>query len=362
MSKFLHCSFMAMEPASGEVKAWVGDINFKFWQYDKVGQSKRQPGSTFKLFVYTAAMQNGYAPCDKLADKRTTWEYMENGKPKSWTPKNANGTYLGYSMTLKHAMARSINTVAVQLAKEVGIPEVIKYAHLLGIKTPLENKPSTSLGSSDVSLLELVNSFGTVVNEGVYKDPVLVTRIVDRNGQVVYEPNRTQKRAIPYETAFLMTEMLKGGMTEPGGTTQALWEWDLFNYNTDFGGKTGTSSNYSDAWFVGVTKNLIGGAWVGGEHRSIHFRTGNLGEGSRTALPVFGLFMEKVLRNEQFKHYRGKFPTTPKLPISKSYRCHTYIPRDTTKLLVDSLTMDLPAEIPLEESTENYGAPSSENQ
>ena len=179
MNHFMHTSFVAMEPNTGNVKAWVGDINFKFWQYDKVAQSKRQPGSTFKLFVYTAAMLHGKAPCDKITDKRVTWEYEENGETKSWTPHNANGTYLGYSMTLKHAFARSINTVAVQLAQEVGIPEIIKTAHLLGVKTPLDNKPSTCLGSSDVSLLELVNSFGTVVNEGMYHDPILVTRIED---------------------------------------------------------------------------------------------------------------------------------------------------------------------------------------
>ena len=185
MNHFMHTSFVAMEPNTGNVKAWVGDINFKFWQYDKVAQSKRQPGSTFKLFVYTAAMLHGKAPCDKITDKRVTWEYEENGETKSWTPHNANGTYLGYSMTLKHAFARSINTVAVQLAQEVGIPEIIKTAHLLGIKTPLDNKPSTCLGSSDVSLLELVNSFGTVVNEGMYHDPILVSRIEDKNGKVI---------------------------------------------------------------------------------------------------------------------------------------------------------------------------------
>ena len=147
---------------------------------------------------------------------------------------------------------------------------------------------------------------------------------------MVYQAARQNKRVIPYETAWLMTELLKGGMTEPGGTTQALWEWNLFNYDTNFGGKTGTSSNHSDAWFVGVTKNLIGGAWVGGEHRSVHFRTSQLGEGSKTALPIFGLFMEKVLKDENFKHYRGKFPDKPKQEITRDYRCHTYIQPDTT--------------------------------
>lgn len=328
MNHFLHTGFIAMEPASGHVKAWVGDINYDFWQYDKVAQSKRQPGSTFKLFVYTAAIEKGIAPCDKRIDQPVKWEYVEKGETKVWEPKNSDWTYRG-RVTLKHAFARSINTVAVQLAQEVGIPEVIKYAHKLGIKTALEDMPSTSLGSSDVSLYELVNSFGTIVNEGQHTEPVLVTRIEDRNGKLIYTPAKTTKRVIPYQTAWLVTELLKGGMTEPGGTTQALWEWKLFNYDTDFGGKTGTSSNHSDAWFVGVTKKLVAGAWVGGEHRSVHFRSGRLGEGSKTALPIYGLFMEKVLKDESLKHYRGKFPTKPSQEISLSYKCHTYIPRDT---------------------------------
>lgn len=331
MNHFMHTGFVAMEPNTGEVKAWVGDINFNFWQYDKVAQSKRQPGSTFKLFVYTAAMMHGLAPCDYRTDQPVKWDYMENGEPKSWQPNNVDYTYRG-NVTLKYAFAKSINTIAVQLAKEVGIEAVIQAAHLLGIKTKLEDKPSTSLGASDVSLLELVNSFGTVVNEGIHNEPVLVTRIEDADGHVIYKADNQSKRVIPYETAWLMTEMLKGGMTEPGGTTQALWEWDLFNYDTNFGGKTGTSSNHSDAWFVGVTKKLIGGAWIGGEQRSVHFRTGQLGEGSRTALPIFGLFMEKVLKDEHFKHYRGKFPEKPKETITRKYKCHTYVPVDTTSV------------------------------
>jgi len=351
MNHFMHSSFVAMEPETGNVKAWVGDIDFKFWQYDKVAQSKRQPGSTFKLFVYTAAIMNGMSPCDMMTDKPVTWTYKEGDTEKSWNPRNANGYCLGYPVSLKNAFAQSINTVAVQLAQKVGIPEIIKYAHLLGIQTPLEDKPSTCLGSSDVSLLELVNSFGTVINEGVYHEPILVTRIEDKEGNVIYQPNKVQKRVIPYEAAWLMTALLKGGMTEPGGTTQALWSWDLFKH-TDFGGKTGTSSNHSDAWFVGVSPKLVGGAWVGGEHRSVHFRTGQLGQGSRTALPIFGSFMEKVLKDESLKQYRGKFPTKPKEPISRNYSCHTpYIPKDSTALdstaiSTEELTTD---EIPVDE-------------
>jgi len=330
MNRFMHSSFVAMEPESGNVKAWVGDIDFKFWQYDKVAQSKRQPGSTFKLFVYTAAMMHGMSPCDMMTDKTVTWKYKEGSNDKAWTPRNANGYCLGYPVSLKNAFAQSINTIAVQVAQIVGIPEIIKYAHLLGIQTPLEDKPSTCLGSSDVSLLELVNSFGTVVNEGNYHEPIMVTRIEDKDGTVIYEKKTVQKRVIPYEDAWLMTELLKGGMTEPGGTSRALWSWDLFHYNTDFGGKTGTSSNHSDAWFVGVSPKLIGGAWVGGEQRCVHFRTGELGQGSRTALPIFGMFMEKVLKDESLKQYRGKFPTKPKEEISRNYSCVTHLRVDTT--------------------------------
>ncbi len=339
MNHFLHAGFVAMEPKSGEVKAWVGDIDFNFWKYDKVAQSKRQPGSTFKLFVYTAAMMKGMSPCETRVDMPISWEYVEKGKSEVWKPRNANRSYMG-NVTLKHAFARSINTIAVQLAQEVGIEEVIRYAHLMGIKTPLENQPSLSLGSSDVSLLEMVNSFGTIVNEGIYQEPILVLKIEDYKGNVIYRSPQIQKRVLTYEAAWLVQELLKGGLTEPGGTSQALWEWDLFRWNTDFGGKTGTSSNYSDAWFVGVTPNLVGGAWVGGEHRSVHFRTSHLGEGGRSALPIFGLFMEKMLADEKFKHYRAKFPKEPKEKISRKYKCHTYIKRDTIERegeLIESL-------------------------
>lgn len=348
MNRFMHSSFVAMEPETGNVKAWVGDIDFKFWQYDKVAQSKRQPGSTFKLFVYTAAMMHGMSPCDLMTDKPVTWKYKEGSNDKEWSPRNANGYCLGYPVSLKNAFAQSINTIAVQVAQQVGISEIIKYAHLLGIQTPLEDKPSTCLGSSDVSLLELVNSFGTVVNEGNYHEPIMVSRIEDKDGKVVYEKKTEQKRVIPYEDAWLMTEMLKGGMTEPGGTSKALWSWDLFHYNTDFGGKTGTSSNHSDAWYVGVTPKLIGGAWVGGEQRCVHFRTGELGQGSRTALPIFAMFMEKVLKDENLKQYRGKFPTKPKEPISRNYSCVTHLRVDSTAVDSSAIdNIDLPEDVPV---------------
>ncbi|MBN2661199.1 MAG: transglycosylase domain-containing protein, partial [Tannerellaceae bacterium] len=315
MERFMHTGFVAMEPQTGYVKAWVGDINFETWKYDKV-ISKRQPGSTFKLFVYATAIEKGLSPCDTRPDNYITWDVMEKGELVKWVPRNANGEYTGQNLTLKAAFARSINTIAVKLAQETGTEAIIKTAHAMGIKTPLNNIPSISLGSSDVSLLELVNSYCTVVNEGKTHDPVLVTRIEDHDGNVLYEYKPVQKQAITYETAFLMTQLLRAGLTEYNATSQNLWTYDIFRQNTEFGGKTGTSSNHSDAWFVGVSPNLVGGAWVGGEHRSIHFRTGKLGEGSKTALPIFGLFMEKVLADNNLSKYRAKFPK-PTQPINK---------------------------------------------
>lgn len=336
MEHFMHTGFVAMEPQTGYIKAWVGDINFDSWKYDKV-LSKRQPGSTFKLFVYATAISKGLSPCDTRPDQYISWDVMDKGELKKWVPRNANGEYTGQNLTLKAAFARSINSIAVKLAQETGIDDIIKTAHAMGIKTPLNAIPSVSLGSSDVSLLELVNSYCTVVNDGKTHDPVLVTRIEDHDGNILYEYKPVQKQAITYETAFLMTQLLRAGLTEYNATSQNLWTYDIFRQNTEFGGKTGTSSNHSDAWFVGVSPNLVGGAWVGGEHRSIHFRTGKLGEGSKTALPIFGLFMEKVLADNSLSKYRGKFPK-PTQPINKPYECVS--PRPIENDSIDALEGD----------------------
>ena len=324
MVHFMHCGFVAIEPQNGEVRAWVGDINYDSWKYDKV-LSKRQPGSTFKLFVYSEAMNQGMSPCDTRVDENIPWEVMDKGEKKMWNPHNANGGCTYDTMSLRVAFAQSVNTIAANLAHEVGIENIIHTAHSMGIKTKLVNAPALSLGASDVSLLELVSSYGTVMNDGIAIDPILVTKIEDKDGNVIYTSKQNKKEALPYESAFLMQQLLRGGLTERGGTSQALWSFDLFNSGTEFGGKTGTSSNHSDAWFVGVTPNLVAGAWVGGEYRSIHFRSGQLGQGSRTALPIFGYFMEKVLADKKFKKYHAKF-NKPNHKLSRSYECSTYIP------------------------------------
>lgn len=337
MTTFMHCAMVAMEPQTGEVKAWVGDIDFKHWKYDKA-TAMRQPGSTFKLFVYTEAMNQGLTPCDKRRDEYFSMEVFDKKKNEMvrWTPTNANGYFTGDSMPLKAAFARSINSVAVRLGQEMGIKRIIETAHVMGIKSPLEDAPSLALGASDVNLLEMVDAYCTVADDGVHHDPVLVTRILNKDGKEVYVSSTTSEQVIPYKSAFLMQQLLQGGMREPGGTSQSLWGYVGDFRDTEFGGKTGTSNNHSDAWFMGVSPKLVVGAWVGGEYRSIHFRTGALGQGSRTALPICGYFLQSVFSDPAFAKYHGKFkrPTADDGITRDMYICDSYyepVKKDTTQ-------------------------------
>ncbi|WP_223284377.1 transglycosylase domain-containing protein [Hymenobacter qilianensis] len=337
--KFLHAGMMTMDPFTGHIKAWVGGLNYRFFQYDHVKQGRRQPGSTFKPFVYLTALDNGYTPCDRIRDERVTIRYVENGKNMEWKPNNVTREYSGSNMTLRHAMARSINSVTAQLTELVGWENVAKYAHKVGIRSKLLDVPSIGLGSGgDVSVYEMVNAYSTFVNNGFRTEPLLVTRIEDRNGNVIKQFDPKQKRVIPAETAWLMLHMLKGGMEEPGGTSQALWEYDLWKKGNEIGGKTGTTSNYSDGWYMGVTKDLVSGVWVGGEDRSIHFFRSQQGEGSRMALPVYGTYMEKLYKDKDLDIEYGRFPQ-PTVKISKKYNCVTPAPRRIVEP-IDSLVAD----------------------
>ena len=342
MVKFMHCSFVAMEPQTGHVKAWVGDIDFDSWKYDKV-TAMRQPGSTFKLFVYTEAMNQGLTPCDKRRDEYIRMEVYDKQKHgmTTWTPTNANGRFSGDSIPLKGAFARSINSVAVRLGQEMGIKNIAKTAHDMGIKSPLDEQPSLALGSSDVNLLEMVNAYCTIANDGKHIAPVLVTRIVDKDGREVYTSKEEEKQVIPYKSAFFMQQLLMGGMREPGGTSQSLWGYVSKAQDTEFGGKTGTSNNHSDAWFMCVSPKIVCGAWVGGEYRSIHFRTGALGQGSRTALPICGYFLQSVMGDPAFAKYHGKFNKPQDDDITRDmYLCDSYYPAKKDTAALDSLTLD----------------------
>ena len=339
MVRFMHCSFVAIEPQTAHVKAWVGDIDFNHWKYDKV-TAQRQPGSTFKLFVYTEAMEQGLTPCDKRRDEffsMKVWDEKEK-KEVTWSPTNANGYFSGDSMPLRSAFSQSINSVAVRVGQEMGIKNIIETAKAMGIKSPLDDAPSLSLGASDVNLLELANAYSTVANEGkAHPEAILVTRILDRDGNEVYvAPNETEQ-AISVKSAYYMQQMLQSVMRDAGGTGQSLWGYVRDIRDTQFGGKTGTSNNHSDAWFMGVSPKLVVGAWVGGEYRCIHFRTGALGQGSRTALPICGYFLQSVFNDPAFEKYHGKFEKPKDLDVSASmYDCPFYRSHKDT-LDVDSI-------------------------
>lgn len=362
MEHFMHCGFVAIEPQTGHVKAWVGDLDFNTWKYDKV-TAMRQPGSTFKLFVYTEAMNQGLTPCDRRMDSFFSMKVWDNEKKKEviWAPTNANGYFTDYNMTLKSAFAQSINSVAVRVGQEVGIDRIIETAHKMGIKSPLHNTPSLALGASDVNLEELVNAYATVANNGRSHATILVTRILDRDGNEIYKSHEEDDEAIPYRSAFYMQQMLMAGMREPGGTSMNMWRYVRNYTDTDFGGKTGTSNNHSDAWFVGVTPRLVCGAWVGGEYRAIHFRTGELGQGSRTALPICGQFFESVLGDTKFRHYHARFANPQDASIlSADYQCAGYYvdPNDSideaaTDSIIDGENINTPDTNPMEQDSEN---------
>jgi penicillin-binding protein 1A len=323
----------------------------------------RQPGSTFKLFVYTEAMNQGLTPCDRRMDSFFSMKVWDNEKKKEviWAPTNANGYFTDYNMTLKSAFAQSINSVAVRVGQEVGIDRIIETAHKMGIKSPLHNTPSLALGASDVNLEELVNAYATVANNGRSHATILVTRILDRDGNEIYKSHEEDDEAIPYRSAFYMQQMLMAGMREPGGTSMNMWRYVRNYTDTDFGGKTGTSNNHSDAWFVGVTPRLVCGAWVGGEYRAIHFRTGELGQGSRTALPICGQFFESVLGDTKFRHYHARFANPQDASIlSADYQCAGYYvdPNDSideaaTDSIIDGENINTPDTNPMEQDSEN---------
>lgn len=349
MVRFLHCGFVAMEPQTSHVKAWVGDVDFDSWKYDKV-TAMRQPGSTFKLFVYASTFEynDSIDPNYMLQDVNVNIEVDDKahpGKKKIWRPHNADGSYGGAYVPLHTAFAQSINTVAAKLGIDVGVGKVAEMAYKMGVKSKLEVTPALSLGASDMQLIELVDAYCSVMNDGMQRNPILVSKIVDRNGKVIYDAEEEVAKAqkvMKYSTAYYMQRLLWAGAYE-GGTSSSARAYLGKNYDTEVGGKTGTSSNHSDAWFVGCTPNLVGGAWVGGEYRSIHFRTGALGQGSRTALPVFGYFLQKVLDDPdpRYKKYHAKFPKAKEeLPKIEYHYERTYTHSDSDSIDVDNLQYD----------------------
>ncbi|MGJ3236639.1 penicillin-binding protein 1A [Marivirga sp.] len=317
--QFLHAGFMAMNPNNGHIKAWVGGINYKYFKYDHVKQGRRQPGSTFKPLVYAAAIDNGYSPCYQIEDVPVTFEVP--GDPPTWTPSNSNGKFSGDTMTLRQAMARSLNSGTAYVMKKIGPQTVVNYAKRLGIESPLAAVPSLCLGTSDVSIYELIGAYSTFVNEGFYTKPFYIERIEDKNGKVLKQFVPKTGEALSSETAYAMLHMLKGSTEIEGGTALGL-DKELREEN-EIGAKTGTTQNYSDGWFVGVTKDLAAGAWVGGDDRSIHFRNIGLGQGARMAMPIWEKFMTKVYADEELAVSKGEFKKPSNLSIELD--CEQYM-------------------------------------
>ncbi len=318
--RYLQAGMVSFDPLSGFIKSWVGGIDYDHFKYDHVKQGKRQPGSTFKPVVYTAAIDGpmNLSPCDRREDKPISLEYEEKGEKKIWQPKNANGVFTYSNLTLRSALARSVNSVAVQLTQEVTPRAVVNYAQKLGITSPLDAVSSIGLGTSDISLYEMVAAYGVFLNEGKYTEPIFVYKIEDKSGKTLFEFETKTRDAIRPESAYLMQYMLRGNIEESGGTGARMFNYgELFRNGGQVAGKTGTTSNNSDSWYVGFTKDLVCGVWVGGDDRSIHF-TSSMGEGSRSALPIFGLFMEQVYKDKNLEYSPGPFPK-PSVKITKDY-------------------------------------------
>ncbi len=316
--KFLQTGFMSMDPHTGHIKAWVGGIDHKYFKFDHVKQGKRQPGSTFKPFVYAAAIENGYSPCYSVVDQPV--EVYIPGQP-AWSPSNADGKFSYEKMTIRRAMAKSVNSVTAFMMKKLSPKIVIETARRMGVTSDLEEVPSLALGVNDVSVFEMVGAFGTFVNKGEHTTPYYIDRIEDKNGNVIQQFTPRKKPAMSEEHAYLMTYMLRGGFEEEEGTSQGV-PWSLREGN-ELGGKTGTTQNASDGWYMGISKDLVSGVWVGGDDRAIHFRSWIQGQGGRTARPIWVKYMEKVYADKSLGYTKGPFPR-PDRPLSIEIDCDKY--------------------------------------
>ena len=329
---FLQAGFMAMDPKNGHIKAWVGGVDHKYFKFDHVRYGKRQPGSTFKPFIYTVAIDNGWSPCFPVVDAPIT---IAIPGQEAWQPDNANGKFTGEKMTIRQAMARSVNSITAYVMDKVGPQTVVDYAHRMGIESDLAVVPSLALGVSDVSLYEMLGAYSSFVNKGVYTEPFYISRIEDQNGNIIQQFVPETREALNEQTAYVMLHMLKGTTEEPGGTGMAL-DREL-RVNNEIAAKTGTTQNASDGWFMGVTKDLAAGAWVGGDERSIHFKYWPMGQGARTAMPIWEIFMKKVYADPTLGIEKGAFPK-PVKPITVELDCSKY---DGITQPNDSLRVDL---------------------
>jgi penicillin-binding protein 1A len=332
--RFLQSGLMSMNPETGEIKAWVGGIDHKYFKYDHVKQSTRQPGSTFKPFVFGKAIEDGYSPCYEMIDVSPVIKLAKG----TWHPRNAEGDYgLGGTYTLRQALARSKNSISAQLIDMVKAPNVIDFAKRLGITTPMKAVPSLCLGTSDVSLYDMVGAYCSFVNLGIHTEPFFITRIEDKHGNVVASFVPKTRQAMDERTAYKMVYMLKGGVEEEGGTSGGLNQ--AVKVGNEVGGKTGTTSNASDGWYMGITHNLVTGVWVGGDERSIHFPSWVFGAGGKTARPIWEKYMLKVYGDPSVGYGKGAFKI-PNEPLDVTLDCSKYIDSSSDSLSQAPITVD----------------------
>ena len=326
---FLRAGMMSMNPKNGHVMAWVGGINYRHFQYDHVMLSKRQIGSTFKPFLYATAIdQLKLSPCDMLPDLIHCIEPNKYGNPEPWCPTNSSDKY-GGMRTLSNALANSKNTISAQLIDKVGPRPVANLARNLGVSSNIPNVPAIALGTPDLSVYEMVGAYGAFANKGIYVEPVMVTKIEDKNGTIVYQSKPNTKDVISEESSYVTLKLLEG-VTKFGSGARLRHNIaeDERNYvynnvvtgypyefKNDIAGKTGTTQNQSDGWFIGMVPNLVTGVWVGGEDRSIHFKEIAYGQGATMSLPIWGLFMNKCYADEELNVSKDPFPEPEVLNI-----------------------------------------------
>ena len=285
---FLQVGMMAVDPITGHVKSWVGGINHKYFKYDHVNRNaNRQVGSTFKPFLYALSMQRDYTPCDKFPDVRTTIESGTFGLTRDWSPKNSDHRYLGYDITLVEALKKSKNTISAALMKDLRTTEPLRtLVGNMGInKNKVPSSPSICLGVSDLSVFEMAGAYTAFANQGIYTEPVYIERIVDKHGNTVYEAELNQKQVLEEKVYYSMIHLMRGVVRGAPG---------FGGVKSDVGGKTGTTSNYSDGWFMGITPNIVVGTWVGGDDRWVRFKSIRYGQGARMARPIFSSFLKKI--------------------------------------------------------------------
>lgn len=330
---FLRSGTVSMEPQTGHIKAWVGGINYKHFQYDQVGQGARQVGSTFKPFVYAATIdQLHYTPCYQVPDVQTCIEAGKYGNVNAWCPSNSDGRFSGQMMTLKKALANSINSITANLIDKIGPDPVVKLVKKLGVSTEIPEVPSIALGTADITLMEMVGAYGTFANEGVYVKPVLVTRIEDRNGKVLFEYTPETHDVVSAEVAHTVVNLLEGVTQSGSGARLRTKGADSYNsvyknvmtgypyaFTNPIAGKTGTTQNQSDGWFIAMVPNLVTGVWVGGEDRSVHFKSLTYGQGATMALPIWGYFMKLSYQDKEIGVSKEAFPAPS--GESSSFNC-----------------------------------------